>query len=128
MISVRDIPTGHKAQCRVPAHAAATATESYPIFSAPFDCVVTAVKINPITAVSGANTNTTHLNIDSASAEIANLDLTSGNDLTANTDNTIGSSLTTSLTEGANLELEFEKVGTGLAIPAALVVVEYRPS
>jgi len=125
MIEQKHILGGFRQITRVPAHAAATATESYPIFSAPFACSITAIKINPITAVTGADTNTTHLNIDDASGEIADLDLTSGNDLTANVDNTITISTATTLTKGQNLELEFEKIGSGLAVPASLMVIEY---
>jgi len=125
MQSIKHITGGDRQITIVPAHAAATATESYPVFSAPYACDINAIKVNPITAVSGANTNTTHLNFDTASAEFANLDLTSGNDLTANIDNSVTISTATSLTAGQNVEIEFEKVGTGLAVPAMLVVIEY---
>lgn len=108
-------------------HSAATATEMNPIFVAPFDCKILAIYIAPITAVTGANTNTTHLNIHAPGAvEIANLDLTSGNNLTADTINEIAITTATSLDKGDLLEIQFEKVGNGLDIPKSIICVEYQ--
>lgn len=115
-----------KHQAAVQAHAAATATETVVVFSAPHACKVTAVYINPATGSTGNDTNTTNLNlITGASTEIANLDLPTGVNLTANTDNTIASGLTTTLAAGAALKLQFEKVGTGVLVDASIVTVDY---
>jgi len=119
-----------------PPHAAATVTEKYAIFRAPFDCTVTSVKFAVGVAVSGQDTNTTHLNLDdggadrSGTTEVGNVDLTNGNDLAANTEQELsgvaGAGTDFNLDEGDYLLLEFEKVATGLAVGAGSGVVEFR--
>lgn len=117
-------------QVHAPAHAAATASEYLVAFVAPFDCRLKAVYFVPFAAVTGANTNTTHLNVinkgsaGSGSTELGALDLTSGNDLTAFDVNTVVSSLTTDLTEDDVIAVQYEKVGTGLDVPAGVWIFE----
>ena len=115
----------------LPTHLAATSTEKMSLFVAPYDCRLKAVHFAPNAAVTGANTNTTHLNIIDAGAagagttELGALDLTSGNDLVAHTDNAVVSGLTTDLTLGDAIVVEFEKVGTGLLVPPGIWMIEF---
>jgi len=117
-------------QAPLAAHASGGATEYIGSVVIPFDCVLKAAWVVPNAAVSGADTNTVHLNLDdkgpsgATSTELANLDLTSGEDLTACAKNAISTSLSTAMTAGDTLALEAEKIGTGaLAIPAGVLVI-----
>lgn len=118
-----------------PSHLAATATEEYPVFVAPFPCLITGLAIIPQAAVTGADTNTTHLNVKnkgsagSGTTEIANKDLVSGTNLAAFDLNTItltGTTAQKTLAEGDVLSLEFEKVGTGLLVPSGMLQVSFE--
>lgn len=118
------------AQIYAPAHAAATASEYLVSFVAPFDCRLKAVYFVPKDDVTGVDTNTTHLNVinkgsaGAGSTELGALDLTDGNDLTAFDVNTVVSSLTTDLTEDDVIAVQYEKVGTGLDVPAGTWIFE----
>ena len=120
----------HQLQVTTIAHAAATATEYVGVIQMPHAARVTAVRFHPFAAVTGADTNSTNLNVDTlvstTAAEIANVDLASGTDLAAKTTATLGSSLTTELAAGDRVALECEKVGTGLDVPAGTFIVEYQ--
>ena len=112
------------------AHAAATATEYIGQWVAPHDCRLRAVYFLPLAAVTGANTNTTHLNVinvgvAAGTTELANLDLTSTNNLTGRAKNVITQALTTDLSAGDVIALEAEKVGTGLDVPAGVMFIAY---
>ncbi len=133
MFDVRDIPAGHQYVTLIPNHAAATATEEYPIFVAHGDCEVMGVTIVPQAAVTGQDTNTTHLNIidkgtdGTGTTERANYDLTNGNDLAAFDE--FAFTLTNppiAADDGTVWTLQYEKVSSGLAVPHLLVRVEYR--
>lgn len=135
LIPLGNIPGKHTCETVVPGHAAATATEDFPVFYAPFACRVTAVRIVPGAAVTGANTNTTHLNLINRAAdgagttEIANRDLTSGNDLTAfDNYNLYAPATPLAVVAGGVLSLQYEKVGTGLLVPGLFVIVEFEPN
>lgn len=135
LIPLGNIPGKHSCEVVVPAHAAATATEQAPVFYAPFACKVTAVRVVAGAAVTGANTNTTHLNLHnrgtdgSGTTEIANYDLTSGNNLTAYDNyNLYAPASGLAVAAGGVLSLQHEKVGTGLDVPALCVVVEFEPN
>lgn len=128
-------PIPHSAN--VIGHAAATATEKHPIFRAPFACKVTKIDAVAQAAVTGADTNTTHLNIINAGAagagttEVGNLDLTSGTDMAALDSTNIPLNATyltagVTLAEGDVLVLQHEKVGNGLLVPQLLVYIEYK--
>ena len=131
MNSVHDIPGSHRHQVSVIAHAAATATENIPIWEVPFDCVITDIKIIPATDITGQDTNTTHVNFDdraadgSGSTEIDNFDFVSGTDATSG-DALSGATTDVNIDADDVLALQYEKVGTGLAIPALLVVIDYK--
>lgn len=127
-------PTGGQvraAQVTTIAHAAATATEYIAAWTIPHGGRLRGVLFTPLAAVTGANTNTTHLNVINCGAdgtgtdELGNLDLVSGTDLAATTPNTIASGLTTALADGVTIALQAEKVGTGLLVPAGTAVFLY---
>ncbi len=133
--SFGDIPGTRNAQTFIPSVAAATATESHPIFSAPDACIVTSVKIIPQAAVTGDNTDRKNLNIidcgsdGSGTTEVGNLDLATGVNLTAFDEKNIplNSTYTDGVTmaKGDVIKLQFEKAGNGVLVPNLLVRVEY---
>jgi hypothetical protein len=100
------------------------ATVRRPIWVAPFDTELGEVGIINSTIVTGANTNTVHLNLidggleGAGTTEIATRDLVSGTDLivgkTLLFDNIQGASAERFMALGTILELESEEVGTGL--------------
>ena len=107
----------------VPAHAAATATESVPIFTAQRACRVKSVTFITGAAVTGDNTNRTNINLVKNTTEIGNFDtVTTTGDITAKTPVTLLST-TTALAAGDDLYIELEKVSSGVALPALLVTV-----
>lgn len=113
------------------AHAAATATEYIASLIIPIDARIRAIYFIANAAVSGANTNTTHLNAQNGgvagtgTTEIANIDLTSGNDLVSGAKSLMTESLTTAVSAGTVVRLQAEKVGTGLDVPAGTFCVLY---
>lgn len=119
------------------AHAAATATETLTVFKTPCRAKLKAVKWIPDTAITGANTNTTHINIinrgtdGTLTTEIANKDWTSGVNTTAFGEVSIyapaaGSELQVSLNH--IISCTFEKVGTGLDLPKGTFVFTFDPN
>ena len=135
--ALRGLAGVHKHSQKVPAHAAATATEQWPCFFAPFPCIVTGCKVVPQTAATGDNTNTTNLNLISKGAagsgttELANLDLVTGVNLTAYADSSLtvtGTLAQRTLAEGDVLTLQHEKVGTGVAVGEVIVEISYTPA
>jgi hypothetical protein len=126
-----DVPGTQREMVAVPAHAAATATEIVPIFEAPVGAKIEKVIFRPGAAVSGADTNTTHLNVidmgtgGAGTTELGNYDLTSGNDLTAGERKELYAPATPlSVSQNNLIGLQFQKVGNGLAVPAGSVIVE----
>lgn len=115
----------------VPSHAAATATEKLGVLEAPFDCYLRRVAFSPQDAVTGVDTNTTHLNVvdggpdGSGTTELATKELVAGTDLVALDYQDIFALTATKveLTAGDVLEFQWEKVGTGLLIPHGYVLV-----
>lgn len=116
--------------------AALDATESHPIFCAPFNCTVTKVGIIPRAAVTGNTTNSKNLNIvDAGSAglgvtEVGNLDLITNVNLTAldYTEIPLNATYTSGveMDEGDVLNLEFEEVTSGVLIPDLIVLIEWK--
>lgn len=126
---------GHEflTQAFVPATAAADATIGHPVFIAPRDVEILEVSIIPQAAVTGADTNTKHLNLRNRGAdgtgttELANYDLTSGNNLSNHDEKSLYAPTTPlAIADGVVLQLEVEKIGTGLATPAFLVATRHR--
>lgn len=133
---IHDVPGTHYASTVVPAHAAATATEAFPIFRAPWACKIVSVRVVPAAAATGDNTNRTNINLLNGGAagtgttELGNLDYATGTDAAvgvtqdvyapANPDDGVA------LAAGDVLKLQYEKVASGLALGANLVVIGYR--
>lgn len=108
----------------VPSHAAATATEATVVYVAERACRLKKVDIYPRAAITGADSNTTHLNLLDESTEIANRDLTSGNDHVANAKHALYAPASPRvLHAGDRIRLQHEKVGNGLLVPDLTVVV-----
>lgn len=129
---VQDLPGLHTSSGRTTVIATSDATEEQVIFRAPFRCRVQSVTVTPDADVSGANTNTRHLNIinkgndGDGTTEVANLDLTLAVDLDQ-ADGTVipltaGEIL---LAEGDVLAVEFEEIGTGIGMPVSNWEVKY---
>jgi hypothetical protein len=129
--------TDQSYQVRVPAHAASTSTERVVLVYASFAMRIKAVRHVPDTIVTGANTNTTHLNLIDAGAsgagttEMGNIDYVNGTDTPAEDARaftTSGSTFTAfTLDAGDVFSLQYEKVSNGLAIPAGMIVIEFEP-
>lgn len=89
----------------------------------PSACVIYEVTVLPGADITGANTNTRHLNLDvPRGSQIGNIDYVLATDGTAGTsadlyDNATG----TSMTAGQILTIENELIGTGQAIPQGWV-------
>jgi hypothetical protein len=114
----------------LPAHAAATATEKLKLYVAERACRVKKVAIHPSAAVTGDNTNRTNLNVDKNTTEVANLDLDTGTDLVAQAETVLYEPATPlPMAAGDYIGLEWEKVASGVLVPAlaAVVVVDFEP-
>jgi hypothetical protein len=124
----------------LPAVAAATTTESHPLFVAPQKCRVTLVDIIPQAAVTGDNSNTKQLNIvnrgsaGSGSTEVGNLDLTLAVNLVAMDLKNIPLAaayldpIGVELAAGDVLALEYEKTGNGVAMPDCISQITWEPA
>lgn len=127
-----DIPGTRREMVAVPSHAAATATEIVPVFEVPVAAKIEKVIFRPGAAVTGADTNTTHLNVidmgvaGTGSSELGNYDLTSGNDLAKGERKELYAPASAlSVSQNNLIGLQFEKVGSGLATPAGVAIVEW---
>lgn len=129
-----DIPGAmFTAQAYTPAHAAATATEVVPIFMHPtLNVRIRKVGFIPAAAATGDNSNTTNLNLQnrgtagSGTTELGNFDPVTGADLVAHDYKEVYAPATPAdLDAGSVLAVQFEKVGTGLAIPQGQWIIEY---
>jgi cobalamin biosynthesis Mg chelatase CobN len=95
------------------------------------------VSVTPHAAATGDNTNTTNLNLINKGAagagttEVGNRDLPTGTNLVAMDEMTVPLNATfvngVSLAEGDVLALQYEKVGTGLAVGPLQVNVDWEP-
>ena len=132
-ISIHDIPGNHVATFPVPAHAAATATEVVNIFRAPFACKIVSVELIPDAAITGADTNSTNVNLLNAgtagtgTTELGNIDFASGTDAAAGVAQDLYRPATAlSVASGVILQVQIEKVSSGLAIGRFTAVVTYQ--
>src|SRR5680860_643219 len=130
--SVNDPPGGHLQQAQLSAHAAATATETTGVFNAPFTCKLVSVTVRWDAAISGADTNTTHVNVLNAgvagtgTTELAATDYVNATDAVKGAVVTLYEPSTPlALAAGALIQIQHQKVGTGLALPTGLVSVTY---
>jgi hypothetical protein len=125
-----DIPGTHADSIFIPAAAAADATAATSAWTAPFDCTITGIKFYPVAAITGAATNnrTTDVYLANGSTNIATLNWASGVNGTIGTAKTIVLTATVSnldLASGASIIHTSTKVGTGLALPAGTLRIEY---
>ena len=117
----------------LPVHAASDATNSYAIFKAPFDCRILEVQVHYDIAITGADTNTHHVNVDSRTSAFAtptergNKDFTLAVDASADTVENIVSTAF-DLDEDACLSVEYEEIGDGGAVALGVLsfFVTYR--
>jgi len=129
-----DAPGTHDRQAALPPVAAADPTADFVVFEAPVNCRIEKVKVIPGAAVTGADTNTRHLNLvnrganGAGAAEVANYDLTSGNGLGVAGLVLYAPAVPLAVVQGTQLALQIEKVGTGIALPPLGVVVEFSPN
>jgi hypothetical protein len=130
---LHDIPGNHVATAPIRAHAAATATELVGIFRAPFACKIISVEILWDAAITGADTNTTHVNLHNrgtagtGTTELGNIDYVSGTDAAAFVAEDLYSPATPlEVAEGVILAIQLEKVASGLALPNGTAIVTYQ--
>lgn len=131
--SLHDVPGNHVAFYALRGHAAATATEKAFVFRAPFDAKIVSVEIIWDAAITGADSNTTHVNLLNAgtagtgSTELGNIDYVSGTDAGAGVAEDLYSPDTPlSVDSGTILAVQLEKVGNGLLLPTGTVIVTYQ--
>ena len=131
--TVHDIPGTHVALVPLKGHAAATTTEVTVVWVAPFAAKVSAVRVIWNAAITGADSNTTHINVQNrgtagtGTTELGAVDYVNGTDaaLGATIDlYTPASPL--AVAAGTKIAIQHEKVGNGLLIPDGLVIVEYE--
>lgn len=122
------------AHASVPAHLAATATEDFVIFRADKKCRVRKVVGIPSADVTGQSTNYTNINIKSWTTADPPVGTERGSrDYAAASDTEKKAAVRTlyepatplTLAAAQALTLEFEKAGTGLALPAMHLIIEY---
>lgn len=114
------------------AHAAATATEYVGSWEAPKNIKLISVEWRPSAAITGADTNTTHLNLDDAgtggagTTELGNIDYTDGvNAAAGEVESFYAPSSPAEYSEGNLFKLQAEKVGNGIAIPSGVLIFKY---
>ena len=139
VLGAHKIAGEHQRAFRILTHAAATATESRAVAYFASDAVdLTGCYFVPDEAITGDTTNRTNLNLidagtaGSGTTEIAHLDYATGTDGVAYDAQALATSALTTFTRytlaaGAVVALEFEKVNTGVKIPAGLIVITYEP-
>ncbi|MBT3350425.1 MAG: hypothetical protein HOC91_09730 [Nitrospinaceae bacterium] len=127
-----DTPGTRRSFVAVPAHASAAATELFPVFEAPVAAKIEKVIFRPSAAVTGVDTNTTHLNVidigtaGTGTTELGSYDLTSGNDLTKGERKELyAPSTVLSVSQNNLIGLQFEEIGTSIAVPAGIAIVEW---
>jgi len=115
-------------------YTASDATVAKSIWVAPIDCVLEGVYLVAYAAITGADTNTTHVNVLDAGAagtgttEIGALDLVNGTDVVA----AVPTSLivtATAMTAGDVLKVQYEEIGNGGAVTVDaghLFLIRYR--
>jgi hypothetical protein len=133
MLHEKHIPGNRVDRQIVPGEAAATDSSSTPVFVAPFDCTLVSVEVYFGAKVAGDDTNRFNLNLidrgadGAGTVELGNYDLTAAkgtvDDMKAIS---LYSTGTATLSAGDVLDLQREKVGSGLIMPNTLVVTTYK--
>lgn len=123
-----DLSGTNKAVVQVPAVASGAATDYISIWTAPYACTITGMKIAATDTTNGAATNNVHFNVDgpSSTTEIGNFDLENGTNLTAGVASSFTMAANVDMTVDQSLRLEAEKIGTGMAVPRSCWIIEYR--
>jgi hypothetical protein len=130
-MSLHDIPGPHTFQTGpIEAVGSGGATSEFPVFIAPFDCVVTNVELTFGSAVVGDATNRFNFNLlnrgddGAGTAEIANLDLGAGTVVAAYVPYTL---LATDTEVDADevLTLQYEKVSGGFNVSPCTVRITF---
>ncbi len=123
-------PFGASRQAIVQPQATAGSDLNTNVWIAPSDCTVTAVTYAPVTAITGANTNTRSVSLvnkgtdGSGSTVIATIQYNSGVNAAAADENTVtlsGTPANLVLTAGQLLQWQSTHIGTGIADPGGLV-------
>mgnify|MGYP001573818186 CR=1 FL=1 len=124
---IKAVPGTQYVTAYVPAQAAADVTAYVAAIHLPVRCTVVAAWHVCEEAVTGADTNSRNLNLDQADGtEKANVDYAAGENATAGVRNAMSTITEFNEDEGDCLLLESEKVGTGLAVGAGILIVQYR--
>ncbi len=114
-------------------HAAATATETRALWTAPRACKVTGISITPDVASTGDDTNSTTVSIlnagsaGSGTTAIATLTLATGTNLVALDEYAI-TTTTTALSAGDVLAIKFTKVGSGVLVGPLVAKISWYPT
>lgn len=125
-MNFHDMTGAHNFQVGLPAVAAATATSDIGIFRVPYALKLvagtTALSLIAGTALSGANTNTRHINVfkkvgSGSLTEVASRDLVSGTNLAIGA-NTLTLSADIEFAAGDLIVVVSEKIGSGQDVPA----------
>lgn len=134
-VSLHDLPGPIQANAALPAHAAATATENVTVFVAPFACKLRAVAVYFDAAATGDATNTTNLRVidagvaGSGTTIIGTLAYTTGVNVVAGTAQAVYTPAPGAyrpLAAGTVIQVQYEKVGTGLALGPGLAIITYE--
>lgn len=129
MSKLKDLPGDHVAQATIPVEATANAARSTPIFRAPANVTVTAVRWIPGAAVTGNTSNNFALQVvnkTNAGNVTAIKTYATGTDSVAHTAESLTLSTGVALAAGDVIALDRTITGTGLAGPAGMVEVTYR--
>lgn len=125
-------PFGNSRQAIVQPQATAGNDLNTNIWIAPNDCTVTAVTYAPVTAITGANTNTRSVSLVNKALDgtgttvIATIQYNSGVNAAAGDENTVtlsGTPANLNVAAGSLLQWQSTHVGTGIADPGGLVNV-----
>lgn len=128
-IALHDIPGGHRVYFRLPSAGAADATSNHPVATYPFKAVIGAVKVAFAAAVTG---HANHFNLNliekTADAELAAIDFALLTDAVAWTETalTLATAAVTARVAGTVLNLQREKVNTGVDMPELVGYVEFK--
>lgn len=126
-MELRDLNGRVQYIAHIPAAAAADATADVAMIRLPYKCRVKKISYVALTTVTGADTNSRNINAKVGATEIGNVDFTSGVNATAKTLKDLTLTATTANLDraaGDIVAFESEKVGTGLATTAGIVLVE----
>jgi hypothetical protein len=127
--SLHDIAGSVYLHFGLPAAQAADATADVAVCPLPFKCAILGIDYIPLTAVTGANTDTRTLNANVGGTNVGSLAFASGSNATAKTATAFtltGTTADLNRAEGDVLTLQSQKSGNGLALPAGAIRVKIR--